>query len=229
MVQKVALIQHAMANVLVQQGRVGEGMKLYEESLKVTQELGDVRGIVVTQTNFGYLLWQQGEYIKALAMVWQAYKSLPEQDFPRDKQGIKGFLVSFKKRFSGEEQAFNALWLQATSEPQPSWLNDVQVGSSASNVTLTEEEVAEIVEAVNVFVHTENWDATQQVVEAQQEILFRPEVELIFEQHIGQAKARGKKRALEILETHLEVLRACKTDGIAATFERVRAMGQGEE
>jgi len=216
------------ANVLRQQGRVTEAIKLYEQSLNAKQELGDVREIATTQANLGCLLWQQGEYIKALAMVWQAYKNLPERNFPLDTQGIQGILKSFKKNFASEEQAFDALWLQATSEPQPSWLNEVQVGSSASNVTLTEEEVAEIVEAVKAFVNVENWDATQQVVEAQQEILFRPETELVFEWNIEQSKAGGEQRVVEMLEMHLAVLRACKADGIAATFERMRELGQGE-
>lgn len=140
-------------------------------------------------------------------------------------QDIQGILVSFKEIFSSGQQTFDTLWLQATSEHQPSWLNDVQVGSSTSKVTLTEEKVAEIVEAVKSFVNAENWDATQRVVEAQQEILFRPETELVFEQ----AKESGEQRMVEMLEMHLAVLRACKADGIEATFERVRAMGQEEE
>jgi len=154
---------------------------------------------------------------------------LPESDFPRDVQDIQGILVSFKEIFSSGQQTFDTLWLQATSEHQPSWLNDVQVGSSTSKVTLTEEKVAEIVEAVKSFVNAENWDATQHVVEAQQEILFRPETELVFEQYIEQAKESGEQRMVEMLEMHLAVLRACKADGIEATFERVRTMGQGEE
>lgn len=192
------------------------------------QELGDVREIAVTQASIGYLLWQQGESVKALTMVWQAYKSLPERNFPIDTQTIRSFLVSFKENFADEEQIFDVLWLQATSEPQPSWLNAVQVDSSIMNVTLTKEEITEIVQAIKAFVNVENWDATQQVVEAQQEILFRPETELVFEWNIEQSKAGGEQRVVEMLEMHLAVLRACKADGIAATFERMRELGQGE-
>ncbi len=204
-------------------------MELYEQSLKAAQELGDVRGIAITQTNLGDLLWQQGEYVKALTMVWQAHESLPEHDFLPDVQRMQGILVSFKESFSSDEQAFDALWQQAASEPQPAWLNDVQVGSSADNVTLTEEEITEIVEVVNAFVTAENWDAIQQVVEAQQEVLFRPEAELVFETYIKQSKVSGEQRAVELLEMYLAVLRVCKADGVAATFERLRAMGEGEQ
>jgi hypothetical protein len=47
-----------MANVLVQQGRVAEAMKLYEASLTTKQELGDVREIAVTQHAMANVLVQ---------------------------------------------------------------------------------------------------------------------------------------------------------------------------
>jgi len=227
--REIAVAQNAMADILRQQGRVVEAMELYEQLLVTVQELEDVRLIAVALMNFGYLLWQQEEYVKALAILWRAYKSLSEHDFPRDSQDMKSTLVSFKKRFSGEEQVFDALWLQATSEPQPIWLNDVLVGSSAMNDdTAAEKELDEIGQAIIAFVGAENWDATQQVVEAQQEILFRPETELVFEWNIEQSKAGGEQHEVETLEMHLAVLRACKADGIVVAFERVRAVGQEE-
>ncbi|GAC1551424.1 MAG: hypothetical protein NVS2B2_01020 [Ktedonobacteraceae bacterium] len=224
-VRGVAVTQHAMADLLAQQGQVSEAMRLYEASLKTKQELGDVREVAVTQTNLGNLLWQQGEYVRALTMLWSAYKSLPESDFPRDVQSIQGILVWFKQHFSREEQQFDALWLQATTEKQPDWLLSVQVGSIVDADTAAEaQEPPEEVQTIIAFVNTENWDATQHVVEAQQEVLFRPETEHIFEQFIEQAKASGEQRAVELLETHLAILRMCKTDGIEATFTRIKAM-----
>ncbi len=227
-VRGIAVTQHAMANLLVQQGRVSEAMALYEASLKTKQELGDVREIAVTQTNFGSLLWQQGEYVRALAMVWSACTSLPENDFPRDVQGIRGILIQFKQHFPGDEQQFDALWLQAVAEPQPDWLLAVQAGEATrDNTTEEAQEPSEEFQAIVAFVNAKNWDATQRVVEEQKEVLYRPETERVFVQLIEQAKASGEQRGVEILEAHLAVLHACKTDSIEETFARIREGQQG--
>ena len=50
-----------MADVLVQQGKVGEALALYEQSLRTDQELGDVRGVAVTQQAMANVLVQQGK------------------------------------------------------------------------------------------------------------------------------------------------------------------------
>jgi tetratricopeptide (TPR) repeat protein len=81
----------------------------------------------------------------------------------------------------------------------------------------------EIVQAVRAFVNAEDWDASRQVVEAKQALLFEPEVEALFEQNIERAKADGDERAVRLLEQHLAVLRACKQRGIAQTFEQLAA------
>ena len=228
-VQGIAATQGMIAILLKQQGRVQEAISLYQQSLRSLQELGDVRNVAVMQTNLGNLLWQQGEYVQALTQVWSAYKSLPESDFPRDVQSIRSFLISFKQQFSGEEQQFDALWLQATTEPQPDWLLIVQAGSSMKDDATEEaQEPSEEFQAIVGFVNAESWDATQRVVEAQQEVLFRLETERVFEQLIEQATISGKQRTVEMLETHLAILRACKTDGIEATFVRIKSMQEGQ-
>ncbi len=85
----------------------------------------------------------------------------------------------------------------------------------------------EVMQAVQDFVNAGNWDATRQVVEALQALLFQPEVETILEQNIEQARATGQEEAASILEQHLTLLRACKANGIAATFEQL-AVAAGE-
>ena len=139
-----------------------------------------MREIAVTQTCLGDLLWGQREYVQALTMVWSAYNSLREDDFPPDVQWIRSYLIWFKQQFSGDEQQFDALWLQATTELQPDWLLTVQVGSFVKNDATEEaQEPSEEFQAIVAFVNAENWDATQRVVEEQQEFLFRPETEHI--------------------------------------------------
>jgi hypothetical protein len=60
-------------------------------------------------------------------------------------------------------------------------------------------------------------------VEAQQALLFQPEVETLFEQNIAQARDHGEDRAVRILEQHLALLRACKSIGIVEAFEQLAA------
>jgi hypothetical protein len=77
---------------------------------------------------------------------------------------------------------------------------------------------AEIMEAINEFVNAENWQATQAVVEAQQELLFQPVVERVFVHNVVRAQASGEERRAAQLEQHLELLRACKTTNIEQAF-----------
>src|SRR5436190_1191338 len=77
-VRGVAVTQHDMTNVLVQQGKVGEALALYEQSLRTKKEIGDVRGVAVTQANMSQLLLRQGELRRALRMAWEAYTSLSQ-------------------------------------------------------------------------------------------------------------------------------------------------------
>jgi hypothetical protein len=80
---------------------------------------------------------------------------------------------------------------------------------------------AEVMQAINALVNTAGIEAImRQVVEAQQALLFLPEVESIFEQNIAQAISDGKQERASELQIYLDVLRLCKQQGIAATFDQ---------
>jgi len=270
--------------------------------------LGDVREIAVTEANFAQLLFQQGEYPRALSMAWHAYTRLHERKYTRDAQIMQRMLVSMKEE---DTSRFDTLWEKSINERQPNWLRNVQaaaparistreLGAIVANTvtvmtempekraewreTLTEalqktresnrvheaefftallalldgqtpalpadhpyaKELAEIesgiaagglpsvstdsadslnisdevLQAVRDFVNAESWQVSRQVLEQRQEILFQPEVEVLFERNIAGARAAGDQRAIEMLETHLNLLRGCKKDGVAATFEQ---------
>src|SRR5947207_2491740 len=66
----------------------------------------------------------------------------------------------------------------------------------------------EMIQAVREFVNARNWEATRQVVEARQALLFEPEAEAVFAAFIAQAKATKDERITELLEMHLAVLHA---------------------
>jgi hypothetical protein len=83
-----------------------------------------------------------------------------------------------------------------------------------------------MVQAVRDFVNADDWNATRQVLEAQQALLFQLQVETLFEQNIAQARSAGEERAVEILELHLALLRDCKANGIAPAFAKLTAARQ---
>ena len=86
-----------------------------------------------------------------------------------------------------------------------------------------------LMQAIRDFVNAENWEATQHVVEQQQEVLYRPEVDAIFVQNIEGAKKAGNERATQLLEMHLAILRGCKEQGIAQTFEQLQQAQDEQE
>nr|MBA2680950.1 tetratricopeptide repeat protein [Ktedonobacteraceae bacterium] len=215
-IRGVAVTQNAMAVVLSQQGQPQEAMKLYEQSLEIAQELGDIREAAVTQANFSQLLLQQGEQQRALQMAWQAYSSLLQRGYTHDAQIMQQLLISFKGEILGPAQ-FDAVWREAIDVPQPEWLRNVKRSGNALEIS------EETVQAVEDFLTAEDWNATQEVVQTQHELLFRPEVETLFEQNIMQARNAGEERALQLLEIHLALLRACKDVGIQQAFEQLFA------
>jgi tetratricopeptide (TPR) repeat protein len=76
----------------------------------------------------------------------------------------------------------------------------------------------EVVEAVRAFLATEDWAAARRMVEEQHELLFREEVEALFDRNIAAAMAAGDERGVRLLALHRDVLRACREQGIDAGF-----------
>ena len=73
----IAVTQGAMADVLSQQGKPQEALALYEESLRVYQEVGDIRSIAVTQDAMANVLRQQGKPQEALALYEESLRTKP--------------------------------------------------------------------------------------------------------------------------------------------------------
>ncbi len=116
--------------------------------------------------------------------------------------------------------------------PYANEIAEIQAGIAAGGTQDNGNSVSvsdEVMQAVRDFVNAKDWDATRQVVEAQQALLFQPEVEALFEQNIVQAKTKGDMRTAQILEQHLTILRDCKANGIAATFEQLIATQEDDQ
>ncbi|MBS1252943.1 MAG: hypothetical protein MAG451_01986 [Anaerolineales bacterium] len=111
------------------------------------------------------------------------------------------------------------------NHPYAQALAAIQAGIAAGGRQETDTSSA-MLQAVQDFVNAEDWNASRQVVEAQQALLFRAEVETLLEQNVAQARSAGEERAAQTLELHLAVLRECQRRGIDAAFAQLDAAQQ---
>ena len=221
--RSIAVTQHAMAAVLVQQGKPAEAMKLYEESLQTKQQLGDVRGIAVTQANMSQVLFSSlNEPQQAIALAWEAYQSLDSHGYIADAQTMQSILADMK---STNPTSFDTLWSQQFQQPQPDWLLNVQPAEE----DLDEEQLEELAQTIIGFINTSNWPEAQQFVESHQSILFQPQVEDVFNLFIQQARENNDEDTVDLLETHLAILQSCAQHGIPETFAPIIASQQNQQ
>jgi pentatricopeptide repeat protein len=216
-IRSIAVTQNALANVLVQQGKIEEAMRLYELSLKTKQELGDVREVAVTKVTLGRLLWQQNMQSQALSDIWQAYVSLIQIGYLPDAEAVRNTLISIKVT---DIAHFNTIWEGVMNIPQPEWLDQVQPSPSNNELPPITDE---IIQAVNEFVNTQDWEATHQILLQQQPLLLSPEVERLFEHNIALALQKQNQRFADMLTIHLSLLRACKQMGVEAAWTQFQS------
>jgi len=217
----VTAILYTITDVLVRQDKLQDALVYYEQCLNIWQELGDIRRIALIKAKFCQLLFRQGNHRRALSMAWESYTSLSRHGFSNDAQTLRQLLIAVKRQVLGSAQ-FDILWKQVINEPQPDWLLTVQTGSITISIS------AQTIQAVYAFVNAESWEATRQVIETQQALLFQPEVEILFEENIIQAKTTGNQLSVQLLEQHLAILRECKKNGITSTFEKLTTPHQDD-
>ena len=73
-----ATILHNMAGVIAQQGDIERAMKLWEQSLKLKEQIGDVQGKAATLANMAGVIAQQGDIERAMKL-WEQSLKLKEQ------------------------------------------------------------------------------------------------------------------------------------------------------
>ncbi|HTK09019.1 MAG TPA: hypothetical protein VL485_17755, partial [Ktedonobacteraceae bacterium] len=202
------------------QGKIADAVKLYEELLKIIQEVGDVREVAVTKANLGQLLWQEGALPQALLHIWQAYVSLSQERCLSDVEAVSAILTSMKAIDSAH---FNLVWKEVVDGPQPEWLDHVPPAGSG----ISDEELApitnEIVQAVTEFVNAQDWQETYQVLRRQQALLLLPQVERLFGHNIALASQRQEERFASMLTIQLELLSACKQTNVEEAWAQFQA------
>ena len=82
---------HQLGMLAQATGEYDEARKLYQQSLKIDQELGDKSGVSSSLHNLGVLAQDTGEYEEARKLYQQSMKIKQELG---DKSGVSGSLQS---------------------------------------------------------------------------------------------------------------------------------------
>ena len=195
---------NGMAYVYIAMQRFSEARTTFERSIEIEKEVGHTPGQIAGCIGLAQLLYQYLNLARdAVAQLDQALALFGQTSLPQDAAGHTPTYV----------QQLRETMVAGKSLGQTN-------GGEQAPVSV------EVMQAVREFVNAPSWQASQQVVEQQQQILFAPEVETLFEQNIDQARTAGNQQVLEMLEMHLVLLRACKTAGIAAAFARLIDAGE---
>ncbi len=85
----------------------------------------------------------------------------------------------------------------------------------------------EIVGAIIGFVNAKSWSSSQELVEAQSELLLSDATEEVFDLLLEQYS--GDERAVGILSQHRRLLAACRALGVDAAFAQVQALDEPDD
>ncbi len=110
------------------------------------------------------------------------------------------------------------------SNPHSAVLKSIQQNIAGGETPEGDEETEAMLAVVRAFLSTNNWEETRQVLEQNQEVLLRPEVEELFEANIRHAREQGQNQAADMMQIHLVLLRDAKNLGIPTAFERMEEL-----
>jgi hypothetical protein len=227
-----------MALVYRATGQPQRALALYQEALPICREVGDRAGEATTLNNMAGVYFRQGEPDKALNVLRQIVPIAQEIGDRATEAALLDNIATVLLNLNRKREAITY------KEQAVAVLEETGLSHDAGSTPLTQikEELArmrgdagpptpsgdpaaisQVIQAVRAFVNAEDWDATRQVVEAQQAVLFQPQVEALFEQNIARARAAGEQRAVEMLELHLALLRQCQAVGLEAAFAQLQA------
>jgi len=227
-----------LAGVYQATGQMGKARELYEQALPILREVGDRAGEATTLNNLAALYYQDGQpertadilrqiieisreigdvakeaaFLHNLAAVeWQAL---------RNPTGATALVTRSIRLLETHTLSQDAAGVSLAQHRET--LAMIASGAAASEDTQTEAG-REVMQAIQEWLSTETWAASRQVLEQRRELLFRPEVEAIFEANIEQAEKQGQQEFTQMLAVHLNLLRDSKSNGIAAAYERIEA------
>ena len=114
-----------MANVLRQLGKPQEALALYEQALRTTQEVGDVRSVAVAQSAMAKVL-STGKPQEALALYEQALRTYQEVSDVREVAVTQANFSQFLLQQREPQRALLMLWELFNSMHQSGYSHDAQ-------------------------------------------------------------------------------------------------------
>jgi hypothetical protein len=181
-----------------QQGDYVEAQRLYEQSLAIKEELGDLSGKASSLYQMGKLAYLQENIEEALDFMIQAFLLFERLHSP-NRTLAQQMLARIRSRI--DEQSFLAHW-QAIAGDHPLLL-------------LTEEDTTQsLIQTLVAFMQTPTWSASQQFLETHAELL-APESDRLLEQLALQVEDEQVRQSIAI---HRQLLQRCREVGIAAAF-----------
>ena len=93
---------HQLAIIYANKGEVDEAIALFNQSLEITQRIGDVETQAMTLWWLGDLVEQQGEYTKAISYLQPALEILQRLESP-DAESVSASLTRVQQKVESEE------------------------------------------------------------------------------------------------------------------------------
>src|SRR6266699_596587 len=121
------MTQHAMADVLRQQGKPQEAVALYEQSLRTFQELEDPREVAMTQHTMANVLRQQSKPQEAMTLYEQSLRTSQELGDPREVAITQGNLCQLLLQQGEYDQALLIAWEAYRSLSRNHYTRDAQL------------------------------------------------------------------------------------------------------
>jgi len=86
-----------MAIIHAQQGQVNQAIALYQQSLKITERIGDVRGKAATLANMGVLSANNGDFQTAISYLQESLTILQHLKSP-DAATVQSWLEQVTRK-----------------------------------------------------------------------------------------------------------------------------------
>jgi tetratricopeptide (TPR) repeat protein len=91
---------HQLASIYANTGKIEEAIALYQQSLEITESIGNVQGKAITLWWLGHIAKQQGDFVTALEYLQQSLEILQRIQSP-DAETVRGIINDVQQMANG--------------------------------------------------------------------------------------------------------------------------------
>lgn len=219
-----ATILNNMGRLYIDIGQPQKALKCFEQALPIRQEVGDIVGETITLNNMGEIYYTRGDFYQVVQLLQKVIGIASDlKDVAREAlyldnlasvllyalgqiRGALKYMERVVHLLESHELEYHAGG--GSLAECKAFL--AQLRASADSTT------GGVMAAIRAFVTAQSLTGLRQVVEVNEAVLLTEQVDDIFNQNI--ANAQGNERAVQTLQMHQALLRACRVMGIAAAF-----------